>query len=115
MLREAMGADPDADIPPNDEAVLGFPAADSMGRIYYRTALAYKVSKIRNTGALERLFDIVVHWVNAAEMANQLTLNMQELDEKYEARKLLYVAQVYLGRDNEDVKRELQACTLRLG
>lgn len=42
MLREAMGADEDTDIPAEDEAVLGFPAADQMGKIYYRTALAYK-------------------------------------------------------------------------
>lgn len=42
MLREAMGADERHDIPPEDEAVLGFPAADQMGKIYYRTALAKK-------------------------------------------------------------------------
>lgn len=42
MLREAMGADERHEIPAEDEAVLGFPAADQMGKIYYRTALAYK-------------------------------------------------------------------------
>ena len=42
MLREAMGADDRHDIPAEDEAVLGFPAADQMGKIYYRTALAFK-------------------------------------------------------------------------
>ncbi|KAK5174690.1 uncharacterized protein LTR77_001772 [Saxophila tyrrhenica] len=42
MLREAMGADDTQELPPEDEAVLGFPAADQMGKIYYRTALAYK-------------------------------------------------------------------------
>lgn len=40
MLREAMGADPRHDIAPQDEAVLGFPAAAQMGKIYYRTAVA---------------------------------------------------------------------------
>ncbi|KAK3058727.1 hypothetical protein LTR09_000292 [Extremus antarcticus] len=42
MLREAMGADGGHEIAPEDEAVLGFPAADQMGKIYYRTALAFK-------------------------------------------------------------------------
>ena len=42
MLREAMGADERTEIPAEDEAVLGFPAADQMGKIYYRTALAFK-------------------------------------------------------------------------
>ena len=42
MLREAMGADANVDMSAEDEAVLGFPAADQMGKIYYRTALAYK-------------------------------------------------------------------------
>ncbi|RMY63100.1 hypothetical protein D0863_10739 [Hortaea werneckii] len=42
MIREAMGADDRYDIPPEDEAVLGFPAANQMGKIYYRTALAKK-------------------------------------------------------------------------
>lgn len=42
MLREALGADERYDIPPEDEAVLGFPAANEMGKIYYRTALAKK-------------------------------------------------------------------------
>ena len=42
MLREAMGADERHEIAAEDEAVLGFPAADQMGKIYYRTALAFK-------------------------------------------------------------------------
>ncbi|WPH03023.1 Hypothetical protein R9X50_00589700 [Acrodontium crateriforme] len=42
MLREAMGADERQEISPEDEAVLGFPAADQMGKIYYRTAVAQK-------------------------------------------------------------------------
>lgn len=43
MLREAIvGADGRQDVPAEDEAVLGFPAADQMGKIYYRTALAFK-------------------------------------------------------------------------
>ena len=79
MLREAMGADERHEIPPDDEAVLGFPAADQMGKIYYRTALAFK-----------------------------------ELGDKVQARKLLRVSAIYLPRD-ENVKKEIAACALRLG
>ncbi|KXL50227.1 hypothetical protein M433DRAFT_151383 [Acidomyces richmondensis BFW] len=43
MLREAMGADEGRDISPEDEAVRGFPAANEMGKIYYRTAVAKKM------------------------------------------------------------------------
>ncbi|KAF2163293.1 hypothetical protein M409DRAFT_26334 [Zasmidium cellare ATCC 36951] len=43
MLREAMGADDRMTIIPEEEAVLGFPAADQMGKIYYRTAVACKM------------------------------------------------------------------------
>lgn len=43
MLKEAMGADERVAIVPEDEAVLGFPAADQMGKIYYRTAVACKM------------------------------------------------------------------------
>lgn len=43
MLREAMGEDDRQSIPPEDEAVLGFPAANQLGKIYYRTAVAYKM------------------------------------------------------------------------
>ncbi|KAK4546627.1 hypothetical protein LTR36_001844 [Oleoguttula mirabilis] len=42
MLRLAMGVDEGRDIPAEDEAVLGFPAANEMGKIYYRTAVAKK-------------------------------------------------------------------------
>jgi len=42
MLREAMGEDVHSDIPPENEVVLGFPAATQMGKTYFRTALAYK-------------------------------------------------------------------------
>lgn len=42
MLKEAMGADAHADLRAEDEAVLGFPAANEMGKVYYRTALACK-------------------------------------------------------------------------
>lgn len=43
MLREAIRADEGAAINPEEEAVLGFPAADKMGKIYYRTAVACKM------------------------------------------------------------------------
>lgn len=42
MLREAMGAAANETMPPEDEAVLQFPAANEMGMIYFRTAVAYK-------------------------------------------------------------------------
>lgn len=41
MMRQSIGAD-ERDMAPEDEAITGFPAAVQMGRIYYRTALAYK-------------------------------------------------------------------------
>ncbi|KAH9894507.1 hypothetical protein F4778DRAFT_277906 [Xylariomycetidae sp. FL2044] len=42
-IRQAVGMiDDDNDVPPEQEAVTGFPAAIQMGKIYYRTALAYK-------------------------------------------------------------------------
>jgi hypothetical protein len=37
-----VGADERHELLPEDEAALNFPAADQMGKIYYRTALAYK-------------------------------------------------------------------------
>ena len=40
---EAMGADERMAIIPEEEAILGFPAADQMGKIYYRTAVACKM------------------------------------------------------------------------
>ncbi|KAI7278156.1 hypothetical protein KC345_g6114 [Hortaea werneckii] len=54
MIREAMGADDRYDIPPEDEAVLGFPAANQMGKIHYRTALAKKAMEDK-TGARKLL------------------------------------------------------------
>lgn len=49
MIRDAMGLDEHSDIAPHDEAVLGFPAADQMGKIYYRTALAFKEKDDKET------------------------------------------------------------------
>ena len=40
MLRMAMGLDERRDVSPEDEAMLGFPAANEMGKIYYRVAVA---------------------------------------------------------------------------
>lgn len=42
MLRIGMGLDDGRDIAPEDEVVLGFAAANEMGKIYYRTAVAKK-------------------------------------------------------------------------
>lgn len=42
MLREAMGVDDGREMLPEDEAVLGFPAANEMGKVYYRTGLAMR-------------------------------------------------------------------------
>ncbi|KAF1344465.1 hypothetical protein BDV97DRAFT_361722 [Delphinella strobiligena] len=63
---------------PSQEAFTSFFAAAEMGKIYYRTALAYKA-----------------------------------LDDKYEARKLLKVAVLYLPND-PNIHREIQACALRI-
>lgn len=42
MVRQGFGLAGNEDIPPEDEAVRGFDGADSMGKIYYRTAVACK-------------------------------------------------------------------------
>nr|POE59013.1 hypothetical protein CFP56_24283 [Quercus suber] len=42
MLREAMGMEGRTDIRAEDEAIVGFPAAVEMGKVYYRTAIAKK-------------------------------------------------------------------------
>lgn len=41
-LRIGMGLEPDSDVEPEREAVPGFPAAMEMGKVYWRTALAWK-------------------------------------------------------------------------
>ncbi|KAI1116762.1 hypothetical protein F5Y14DRAFT_32281 [Nemania sp. NC0429] len=41
LMRQATGAG-DSHIPPEDEALLGFPSAPQVGKIYYRTARAYE-------------------------------------------------------------------------
>lgn len=43
MLREAMGVDETMTLSPEAEAVTSFPAAAEMGKIYYRTAVAWKM------------------------------------------------------------------------
>ncbi|CAD0114957.1 unnamed protein product [Aureobasidium uvarum] len=64
---------------PDEEASNGWIAGPEMGKIYYRTALAYK-----------------------------------EMDDKYEARRLLKVAVLYLPRDTK-VRELIAECALRLG
>jgi len=61
MLREAMGADVRQDISPEDEVVLGFPAADQMGKIYYRTAIALK--ELDDTDEARRLLRVAVKYL----------------------------------------------------
>lgn len=41
-LRIGMGLEPDMEVEPQQEAVPGFPAANEMGKVYWRTALALK-------------------------------------------------------------------------
>lgn len=41
-LRDGMGLDSDDDVGAHEEAVPGFPAAAEMGKVYWRTALAWK-------------------------------------------------------------------------
>ncbi|KAK6000097.1 hypothetical protein QM012_004085 [Aureobasidium pullulans] len=64
---------------PEDEASNGWIAGPEMGKIYYRTALAYK-----------------------------------EMDDKYEARRLLKVAVLYLP-NSQGVQELIRECALRLG
>ncbi|KAI0137188.1 hypothetical protein BJ170DRAFT_47099 [Xylariales sp. AK1849] len=78
MVQAATGAH-EHHLEPEEEAVLQFPAAAQMGKIYYRTALAFK-----------------------------------ELGDKYQAKKLLKVASVYLPRD-ENISKELAKYSLRIG
>lgn len=44
-LRDGMGLEPDMDVGPQEEAVPGFPAASEMGKVYWRTALAWKAKE----------------------------------------------------------------------
>jgi hypothetical protein len=64
---------------PEQEASNGWIAGSEMGKIYYRTALAFK-----------------------------------EMDDKYEARRLLKVAVLYLPNDGR-VREMIRECALRLG
>ncbi|KAI0013811.1 hypothetical protein F4779DRAFT_294320 [Xylariaceae sp. FL0662B] len=42
MMRQGLGITAEDDVQPENEAVLSFPAAVQMGKIYYRTAIAFK-------------------------------------------------------------------------
>ncbi|KAL1305810.1 hypothetical protein AAFC00_003972 [Neodothiora populina] len=79
ILRFSIGVDENEGAnDPAQEAFTSFFAAAEMGKIYYRTALAYK-----------------------------------GLDDKYEARRLLKVAVLYLPND-QNVHREIRECALRI-
>ncbi|KJY02573.1 hypothetical protein TI39_contig41g00007 [Zymoseptoria brevis] len=60
VVREAVGVDERTMISPEEEAVRGFPAADQMGKIYYRVALALKelgdVSEARRLLKVARIY-----------------------------------------------------------
>ncbi|KAI1851623.1 hypothetical protein JX265_010707 [Neoarthrinium moseri] len=47
MMQQATGAN-EHDISPEDEAMLGFPAAVQLGKIYYRTAMGYKALGVKD-------------------------------------------------------------------
>ncbi len=79
MVRQAVIGPMDRDVPPDVEAVLTFPSAVQIGKIYYRTAVALK-----------------------------------KLADKSQAAKLLRVASIYLPWD-ENIKKELGECSLRIG
>lgn len=64
---------------PEQEAANGWISGPEMGKIYYRTAVAFK-----------------------------------EMDDKYEARRLLKVAVLYLPNDAR-VREMIRECALRLG
>ncbi|KAK5726613.1 hypothetical protein LTR15_002499 [Elasticomyces elasticus] len=72
-LREAMGVDSNTDLPAQEEAVLGFPAASEMGKIYFRTAVAMKALDDK-TNARKLLRVAVIYLPNdplvAAELAS---------------------------------------------
>lgn len=79
ILRFSIGVNEDEGASePQQEAFTSFFAANEMGKIYYRTALAYK-----------------------------------ELDDKFEARRLLKVAVIYLPNDRR-IHEAIQDCTLRI-
>lgn len=80
VMRSSIGLNEDEPASdPTQEALTQFAASAEMGKIYYRTALAWKA-----------------------------------MDDKYEARKLLKVAVVYLPNDRI-VQKEMADCALRLG
>lgn len=58
MLRQAMGLDERgaAALAPHDEAILTFPAAPQMGKIYYRTGLAYQ--QLGDNSSARKLFAV---------------------------------------------------------
>ncbi|KAK6851709.1 hypothetical protein PG995_011834 [Apiospora arundinis] len=55
-MRQSIGALDRDDLNPEDEAVMGFPAAAPLGRIYYRTALAHK--ELGDKAAARRLLRV---------------------------------------------------------
>jgi len=69
MLRVAMGWDERQDVLPEDEAVLGFPAADQMGKIYYRTALAKK--ELGERGEARQLLKVAAVYLPRDEMVQK--------------------------------------------
>lgn len=56
MLRQAMGLDENAVMPADEEAVLNFPAMEQMGKIYYRTGVAWR--ELGDTDAARRLLRV---------------------------------------------------------
>nr|POE79543.1 hypothetical protein CFP56_07608 [Quercus suber] len=69
MLREAMGADGRHDIPAEDEAIVGFPAAVEMGKVYYRTAIAKK--ELGERGEARKLLRVAAIYLPRDELVRK--------------------------------------------
>lgn len=63
-LREGMGIEPGMDVGPREEAVPGFLAASEMGKVYWRTALAYKA--VDEKGEARRLARVAMVYLPGA-------------------------------------------------
>ncbi|KAI1189242.1 hypothetical protein F5B17DRAFT_392028 [Nemania serpens] len=72
LMRQATGAG-ESHIPPEDEALLGFPSAPQVGKIYYRTARAYE--ELGDRHAARRLLKVAqVYLPNDPTVKSRLAL-----------------------------------------
>lgn len=69
MLRDAMEVHEGHDISPEDEAIRGFPAANEMGKIYYRTAVAKKM--LNEKDEARKLLRVAIVYLPADELVKK--------------------------------------------